>query len=1085
MKKYEIKYINAKNETEIIKLDESFGIELYLQWRKSQGKDRVVDNIIKVMLPSDFDEAMNILMSGYIYGDILYYPLATTTNYMKHEEMADKCANKVGICEYLFVAEEDKEFISVFMEVISLGKIKEKLNKEEMFINKDIVSRISLAFSSTNKFNYYWKNKIVILPETTYQYTREYITLDKEELSKGTIELNEPEPITGEHTAFDGFGLASPSLCDNISEKYGHKIDYFGLRMYPLAVKGLCVRFDFVKYIEDIYKEDILDEHGNKLFWKDAHGDYFTKDMFGENVNVSRADFILNETQVKWANWWKEKGLKELYKTIEQEEFKPYKNLYNSIWIARVNKKELEQYTRMNYQLLNATNITPFEMAQLTKYDKETFQSMIAEDKKDRNIDRIKIFMGDMANGDDEGLRASTKVHELMQLNERFYTTKFVKEQVLRMILKKSRELTGGKFLCKGNYKTQACDPIAYCNYLMNRTLGNNGLKVHEFYVSNEFGKRVIMRNPLAAFFEPQKIELVENELLIKYLGENYSSEIIFFNQVDDTAKMESGSDFDLDESFVIDNEIIYNSIMSTIPFWNIDDGKKGDKMLFTYENMYKSILVSAGNTIGKIAIITSKINSYCQDIGYMKEGRVFTLAYLKKLFIKAKEDKFIEDYKDQYEKLDKYSEYYESAKKDLEEARANGITGKKLSKLFDSRNTWRNAKERVNKEIHKVIQIRFLNSLDKKIKKGELKDLRTLNEEELKKYINDRFEENKKYIYYALYLNQKAIDGVKTAEIVKKEEIELLEKCLIYYVKNEEGNIELDEEGKPIVLYDPLEKYPYFLQFTKDYAKKRNNKLDRCPLSLNAMWLQEELLKPLESIESTSDNNKIISDTLKPSEDVEKVDNLLNTILECKQLYNEASSFSSFSWYKDKINAKWNEVDREIITKLESFKGKDFIEAKAGILKNNIKPSNRFIIKYFYDVLKYYLDLEENKVYQYSKDDNGDIDFFYNQYSKNETIINRNQDLHKESVEDIREKTGLDNKIRFGGYTGLTITDELYVINGKLYRVVDNTELGYLFPDSLKKLADGQVVKIASFEITGKKKNSVTLFLDTQIEIN
>lgn len=538
MKKYEVKYINAKSEIEIIKLDESFGIELYLQWRKSQGKDKVVDNIIKVMLPADFNEALNILLNGYKYNEMLYYPLATTTNYMKQEEMADRSANKVGICEYLFVAEEDKDFIDVFMNVISLGKINQKLKKEEMFINKDIVSRISLAFTSTNQFYYYWKNKVVILPETTYKYTRDYITLDKEALIQGRIELNDPKEITVEHTAFDGFGLASPSLCDSISEKYEHKIDYFGLRMYPLAVKGLCVRFDFKKYIEDIFKEDILDENGDKLFWKDDNGEYFTRDMFGAKVNVSKADLILNETQVKWANWWKEEGLQGIYKAIDGEQFKPYKNLYNCIWLARVNKKELEAYTRMNYQLLNVTNLTPSEMEELTRYDKEMFKSMIAEDKNDRNIDRIKIFMGDMARGDDEGIRASTKVHELMQIDDKFYSTKFVKEQVLSMILKKSRQLAGGKFLCKGNYKTQACDPIKYCNYLMTRELGSTGLKEHEFYVSNETGKRVIMRNPLAAFFEPQKIELVKNELLEKYLGQDYTSEIIFFNQVYDTAKM-------------------------------------------------------------------------------------------------------------------------------------------------------------------------------------------------------------------------------------------------------------------------------------------------------------------------------------------------------------------------------------------------------------------------------------------------------------------------------------------------------------------------------------------------------------------
>ncbi len=71
----------------------------------------------------------------------------------------------------------------------------------------------------------------------------------------GQIELNKPKVENVEHTAFDGFGLASPEFCDMISEKYGYKIDYFGLRMYPTATKDLCVRFPFIKYFKANFKE--------------------------------------------------------------------------------------------------------------------------------------------------------------------------------------------------------------------------------------------------------------------------------------------------------------------------------------------------------------------------------------------------------------------------------------------------------------------------------------------------------------------------------------------------------------------------------------------------------------------------------------------------------------------------------------------------------------------------------------------------------------------------------------------------------------------------------------------------------------
>ncbi len=99
-------------------LTDSFGMELYLKFKEIKMKSNKIkiDNIIKIMLPSDTDEAL------------------------------------------------------------------EKLDKDIMQINKDIISRISLAFSTTNRISYYWKDKVAILPEITYQYAREYVTLDKKAL---------------------------------------------------------------------------------------------------------------------------------------------------------------------------------------------------------------------------------------------------------------------------------------------------------------------------------------------------------------------------------------------------------------------------------------------------------------------------------------------------------------------------------------------------------------------------------------------------------------------------------------------------------------------------------------------------------------------------------------------------------------------------------------------------------------------------------------------------------------------------------------------------------------------------------------
>ncbi|NFO80332.1 hypothetical protein FDC70_05140 [Clostridium botulinum] len=1094
-KQYIIKNYGVKKEVKEIMLTNSFGMELYLQFKKIKSKNNKtnIDNIIKIMLPSDEEQALEILQNGYIdENGKKFLPLATTTGFMKKEELSEGIiARKDGCCEYLFISEEDKEFVNLFDNVVSCGKIQEKLNKDTMQINKDIISRISLAFSTTNKISYYWKDKVVILPETTYKYAREYVTLDKEALRDGEIELNEPKAIEVEHTAFDGFGLASPEFCDMLSEKYGYKIDYFGLRMYPTATKGLCVRFPFVKYFEDNFKEK------NDVFWKDKNGDFYTLDRWGNKVNISKCSLILNETQCKWAKWYK--SMDEIYKAIDREEYKQYKDLFYSVYIARVNKKELEQYTRMNYQLLNVTNLTIDEMEQLTSYDKEMYESMIC--KKDRNIDRIKIFMGDMSKGDDEGLRASTKVQYLMQQNDRFYKTKFAKETVARNLEKYINELCGGKFYVKGNYKTLACCPITYCKWIMSgkSTIEiQEGLQERQFYVSNEYGKRVLARNPLASFHEPQKIELIEHSSLKKYLGEDYSTEIIFFNMQDDTAKLCSGADFDLDEGFCIDNEIIYNSIISTTPFLNTDDGVTGAEMLFTWDNMYKSILLSSGNTIGKIASLTAKINTYNQDLGFIRveDDKVFTGRELYNKMMNKKREHYEILFKDDFESITnnkttikKYSE--ELNKPDVSKERKAvcytmiKASNSKISELYENMNDikWED----------------FLERLDKFIENEKFIDVRELPEDKIKEYLNKRFNVNAKYIYYALYLNQKAIDAVKTLNTVTNKEIKLLKECFIEYKKDEDGNIEMeyktdkdgeieyDKNGNPkmkkVVLVDNCKRYPYFMKFTKDYVDDyKVEKINRSALTTNSKNIENTLLKRIKDIQEKLDDNnseiiKTFSSIDKKIEDVDQT--LLEKIKEIYRRYKNDAKISQKTKNKNKIDDRWNNFDDYAIEELKEFEGKEFIEDKAVILKK-INASSKFIIRLFFDVLKHYLDLKtDNKVYSFEEvKDKTDIEFMHRYFIKKQDKCKGN-DLHSDFVHDVKIKNSSELKVRVGGYRGITITDEMYVNNKHLYRVVDNLELGFIFNDCYEKLnlIDGQVLKVIESNIA-KNGKSVTLIV-------
>ena len=747
----------------------------------------------------------------------------------------------------------------------------------------------------------------------------------------------------------------------------------------------------------------------------------------------------------------------------------------------------------MNYQLLNVTNITPLEMANLTAYDEEMYASMIADNSKDRNIDRIKIFMGDMAKNDDEGLRASTKVQYLMQQNDRFYKTKFAKETIARNLEKYINELAGGKFYVKGNYKTLACCPITMCEWIMSRkstTEIKEGLQERQFYVANEIGKRVLARNPLASFHEPQQIELIEHNSLKKYLGEDYSSEIIFFNMQDDTAKMLSGADMDLDEGFCINDEIIYNSIIPTVPFLNVDDGATGAEMLFTWDNMYESIIKSSGNTIGKIASLTAKINTYNQDLGFIrtKDNKVFTGRELYNKMMYKKEEHYEELFKEDFERIKKNKEIIQKYSEELSES---DISKERISICYTMIKASNNTISEIYDNMNDIKMNYFLERLNKFIEDGKLKDVRELQETEIKEYLNKRFNENAKYIYYALYLNQKAIDAVKTLNPVTTEEIELLKEYFIEYkrdkdgnilmqeLKDDDGNVKLDENGqvkmRKAILVNNLKNYPYFLQFTKDYVNGwKVEKLNRSALTINSKNIENSLLARIHYIqEKIDDNNGAVIETLKPTK--EKADIMVETkIRNVYRRYCYDGKISSNTNDENKLNERWNAFDKYAVNELKEFESTDFIEDKALVLKE-LNVSSKFAIRLFFDVLKHYLGLENNNVYSYEQvNQKTDIEFMHRHFIKKQDKCQDNS-LHEDFVHQVKNEF----KVRVGSYKGIEITDEMYINDKKIYRSVDNTEVGFIFNDCYEKLnlTDGQVLKVIESKVASNGK-SVTIIV-------
>lgn len=304
MKLLKIREITVTKEAKEISLGENDLFRIYAIWKNIKlNNAELIENIIKVQLPSNIEEAKKVLLNGLEYNGKTYISLLTTPSLMKHQDTQLDYK-----CEYFFVVEEEKAFIDVLEDVASLGKIKDKYNTQ-LCINKDIVSRLGLL-ASTGDSVYIPNLKKAILPEMTYTYIANYLQFAEKEdgnIDLENLKLEEHKNLEVEHNFADGCGFMSPCLAEEIKKQL-HKdypIDFAVIRELGTATKGLIVKFNWKEYLKQ--------EHGlHKLI---------VKDFWGQDIDLFKVDMVLNASQVKWAKWFN--GAEEI-----EALKKNYKNYY-------------------------------------------------------------------------------------------------------------------------------------------------------------------------------------------------------------------------------------------------------------------------------------------------------------------------------------------------------------------------------------------------------------------------------------------------------------------------------------------------------------------------------------------------------------------------------------------------------------------------------------------------------------------------------------------------------------------------------------------------------------------------------------
>lgn len=1032
-----------ENIVDIVKeitLGDNDVFRIYEFWKEEKLEEKI-ESIIKVDLPSDEELALDYLENGVKYKDKEYVSLITSVGMMKKEDTDIEYS-----CEYFFIDKEEQDFREILEDVASLGKLETKKG-EIMCINKDIVARLSLLLSVGDRVSLP-NIKMAILPEAFYKYTNNYLEfaeIEENKIDLDNLRLVKKPNLELEHTAMDGCGFATPNVFDEIQKQLNktYKIDFAGIRTLCTAGKGLIVRFDHKKYIKEELKADKL----------------VVKDMWNNDIDLMQVDVILNESMVKWSKWFS--SYDEIEELKNSPRYAKYKDLFFGFNITKVNKEAVKEYTEANYQVLSNIIITLKKLMELQKNDEETYKKAI-----DLDTDTVRILLGDVAREDMEVLSPSTKMHGLLQLCEDIKKCQSFYKVVGNLVNKKINNLAGGGIQLKGNYKTQVHDIISYINSLVNPKYiydkegklegievfmdKENGLNAYNYYVPKENGKRVLARCPLNSATELIKTELKPNELYDKYFGD-LTEELIFF-PFDDSAMRASGSDFDLDITFCIDEETIYNAVIDDVDedgtvwfFHNQFDGK-ALKETYNRENMYKRILAGRGNKIGTLSNKGAIISNLIQEMPYYDVEWDCYYTY--------------SDIMDSVEK--KYKDYSFSSKKDR-----NIFIGKQKKK---------------RKEL-----------LRKELEDGVIVDYSKINEDDLEEFMYKNFQKFKVYSYYLTLLQMVAIDSPKTGISVDSSMLKPLNNVIksnkkplyIYHAKYKKENKTVNYED---VSWSNSLLNNYASYIIKNYGANAREIKDK---KYNNNYFHNLLIKGMDKNEAYNlqlvDSLKQIADRWQNNKNELEVNTKIKELREEQKKYKYPTK--EYMEIQDKLFPLYQKRKEEYkLIDLETHNAYDSIascynyeeilralhkvrtsyETKYGDARIN----SHFIMEFAYEELrKHLLKLNNGVGTAYKIDPDGDIKYFHNTYTKVpkklDDTVNK---THKEVIASKKKLGQLTEDKRLGVKLFKEDIEDMLQVkveeNGKwtnynLYGVTTGEKYGYIYPKYQDKVEDEMKLKV------------------------
>lgn len=352
--------------------------------------------------------------------------------------------------------------------------------------------------------------------------------------------------------AFDGSGIVSPRMAEQWQKDLN--LDYLPSSFIIRGpwLKGLCSVFDFHRFAKEI-----------------AHTDKI-KDLWGVEYKVSDIDVILTASQFK---------LYKRYSNWQQYMFY-FKRFNHVLGISRVNKKENDFLSTLNYQYIQSNNFTEKSIKQLSEYTISWLKRIMQGDKLS-----AMLLLGIQGEEDDEINKIENKLNssiaKVLMYNDSILDDSYVRSKLIKMIETKINQAKIGKLYVEGSYDFAIPDLYALCEWAFG--LDVNGLLLAKYsynkrWVDKDTTIVSVQRSPLVAPAENRTRHISLDDKCKDWFSYLKSGMVMSIKDADMIAA--SDADYDGDILMVSDNPFLIDAIGENKPLITYDKQKAPEKRL-------------------------------------------------------------------------------------------------------------------------------------------------------------------------------------------------------------------------------------------------------------------------------------------------------------------------------------------------------------------------------------------------------------------------------------------------------------------------------------------------------------------------